>query len=72
MNSEEKGGALGSDEYQTSQEILDIKPTDLVSATTSVVKEHIPPKTFSSLSSSESAAKADKTIAHAVFCVNGA
>lgn len=52
-------------------DMLGIKATDLASAISDVVKEHIPPKTFSSLSSSASAATAEKTAVQALFGVNG-
>lgn len=47
--------------------ILGIKPTDLASAVSGVVKEHAAPKTLSSISSSASAADAQKTAVEALF-----
>lgn len=46
--------------------ILAIEPTELASAISSVVAEHVAPKSLSSLSSSASAAKADKTAVEAL------
>ena len=47
--------------------ILAIEPTELASAISGVVAQHVAPKSLSSLSSSASAAKADKTAVEALF-----
>jgi len=51
--------------------ILAIQPTDLASAISGVVAEHVAPKSLSSLSSSASAASAEKTAVDALFGGDG-
>ena len=63
------GSGKGDVEFHINQlaSIFGIQPTDLASAISGAVKDHVAPKTLSSISSSASAKGAEKTAAQALF-----
>lgn len=78
MNTQNYGGAVPTANVKSKEldledhingiaSILAIEPTELASAISGVVAQHVAPKSLSSLSSSASAAKADKTAVEALF-----